>query len=77
MNEKTAAKYPKLCATIDPILLAFPSLYMVDSGFSYVHYLQSRQRSTLDIEHGDLWLNLTNLQLNICDLSAHQSDLSH
>ena len=35
MNEKTKAEnYPKLCATVELILLAFPSLYMVKSEFS-------------------------------------------
>ena len=26
MNEKTVAKYPNLCATVEPILLAFSSI---------------------------------------------------
>ena len=38
MNEETVTKYPKLCATVEPILLVFPSLYKVKSGFSYMHY---------------------------------------
>ena len=28
MNEKTVVKHHKLCATVEPILLAFPSLYI-------------------------------------------------
>ena len=40
MNEETVAKYPKIFATyIEPILLTFPSAYIVESGFSHVHYL--------------------------------------
>ena len=37
------AKYPQLCATVEPILLAFSSSYMVKSGFSHVHYLLGKQ----------------------------------
>ena len=29
--------------------------------------ISTKQRSTLNIEHGDLQLKLTNLQPNICD----------
>ena len=41
MNEK----YPKLCETVEPISLDFPSLYMVEYGFSHEHYLLRKQRS--------------------------------
>ena len=58
--------------------LTFPSSYMGKFGFSHVHYLLRKQRSTLNIECADVWLKLTNLQLNICDLlSGHQTHLSH
>ena len=30
-TKKTVAKYLKICATVKPILLAFPSLYMVET----------------------------------------------
>ena len=64
MNKKIpAAKYPKLCAMVEPILLTFSSLYMVQSGFSHVHYFLSKQRSTLNIKCADLLLKLTKLQL--------------
>ena len=66
------------CVFIKPILLAFPSFYTVESGFSRVHYSLSNQRSTLLIESVDLQLELTNLQPNICDLlSANQIYTSH
>ena len=78
MNEKSLIKYPKLCATAKPILLAFPSSYMVESGFSHAHYSLSKHRSTLNVKNGDLLLKLTNLQTNIHDfLSAHQTHSSH
>ena len=54
---------------------------MVESAFSHVHYLLSllsKQKSTLNIEYGDLWLKLRKLQSNISDLLiAHQSNPSH
>ena len=68
MNKETVGKYPKLSVTVEYILLACPSSNMVESIFSYVHYLLSKQRSTLNIECGDLQLKLTNLQPNIHDL---------
>ena len=37
---------------------------MVGSEFGHVYYLLSKQRSTLNIEHGDLCLKLTNLHPN-------------
>ena len=75
---KKLAKYTKLCVNVGPILLAFLDLYMVKSRFNYVHYLLSKQRSTLNIEHDDLQLKLTNMQLNVCDLlSAHQTHPFH
>ena len=73
-GHKLVAKYPKLCVTVEPILLDFPSSYT----FSYVHYLLSKQRSTMNIECGDLWPKLTNLQPNIHDLlCAHQTHPFH
>ena len=47
---------------------------MVASGFSHVHYLLIKQKNTLNIEGGDLWLTLTNLLCHIRDvLGAHQN----
>ena len=48
-EKKKIPKYPKLCATVKLTLLVFPSLYRVESGFSHVHYLLSKQRNTLNI----------------------------
>ena len=63
MNEKNVAKYLEFCATVELILLASlsPSLYIVESGFNHVHYLQSKQISTLNIECCNFRLKLTNL----------------
>ena len=41
MNEKKLTKYPKFCATVEPILLFFQSLYIVESEFKHVHCSQS------------------------------------
>ena len=56
LDEPKKKKKNKLCVTIEAILFTFPSLYMVKSGFSHVHYLLSKQRSILNIECGDLRL---------------------
>ena len=42
--KKTLVKYSKLCVTIESILLAFPSLYVVEFEFSQVYYLLSKQK---------------------------------
>ena len=69
-------KYPKLCATVESILLVFPSSYMLESGFSHVLYLLRKQWSTLNIEHDDLQLKYTNQQPSVSDLlSVHQAHL--
>ena len=47
---KTVANYLKFCAAVELILLAFQSLYMMESWFRYVHYLLSKQKSILNIE---------------------------
>ena len=36
LNKKKLAQYLKLCATVEPISPSFPSLYIVESGFSHV-----------------------------------------
>ena len=49
MKEKTVAKYPKFCATVEPILVAFCKFVNGENVFSYVHYLLSKQKSTYNI----------------------------
>ena len=36
MSRKTVAKYLKLYTTVEPIFVAFPSLYIVEFGFNHV-----------------------------------------
>ena len=77
-NRKRNAKSPNICLSVEPILLTFPSSYIVESRFSHVHYSLSKQRSTLNIQNPNLRLKITNLQSNIRDpLSMHQTHLSH
>ena len=61
---KSAAKYSKLWITFEQILLAYPSLYLMESGFNHVHYLQSKLISILNIKRADLQHKPTNLQPN-------------
>ena len=64
----SVAKYLSFCASFEPILITFPNSYLVEPGFSLVHDLLSKQRSTLNIECEDLWHKFPNLQPNIRDI---------
>ena len=79
INENNVAKYPLLSAVAEPFLLAFPSSYMVEAGFSHANAVLTKQRNRLSLEErGDLRLKLTNLQPNISILvEAHQAHPSH
>ena len=78
-NGNINSKYPKFSAAIELILLAFPSSYMVEAGFSHANAVLTKQRNRLNLEErGDLRLKLTNLQPNINALAeAHQTHPSH
>jgi len=53
----TRDRYPKLAAAAKPFLLAFPSSYMVEAGFSHVSAILSKQSNRLNLEErGDLRL---------------------
>ena len=55
INENNVAKYPQLCAVVEPFLLAFPSSYMVEAGFSHANAVLTKQRNRLSLEErGDL-----------------------
>jgi len=75
----TRDKYPKLAAAAEPFLLAFPSSYMVEAGFSHVNAILSKQCNRLNLEErGDLILKLTNIQPDVKALvRAHQAHPSH
>ncbi|XP_066981036.1 SCAN domain-containing protein 3-like [Macrobrachium rosenbergii] len=79
MNQDVSKKYPLLWKDVKLLLLAFPTSYLVGTGFSQVMYLLSKTRNRLVIEkRGDLRLSLTAFKSNIDKLAArHQSQGSH
>lgn len=71
--------YPGLWAIVQKFLIAFPSSYMAERGFSAVANLLSKKRNRLHItERGDLRLMLTKLEPDINKLlTLHQPQPSH
>lgn len=72
-------KYPHLWGKAQLFIVAFPTSYLVECGFSRVLLLLTKQRNRMDIvQRGDLRLSLTSLQPNIEDISkSHQAQGSH
>lgn len=55
--------YPGLSTVVQKLLIAFPSSYLVERGFSAVTNLITKKRNQLDmVKRGDLRLHLTNSQ---------------
>ena len=75
----TAEKYPLFWQKAQLYVIAFPSSYLVESGFSHVSHLLSKSRNRLDIvKRGDLQLSLTSMEPNIKKLpEQHQPQGSH
>ena len=73
------AKYPLLRDKAQLYVIAFPSSYLVESGFSRVSHLLSKVRNRLDIvKRGDLRLSLTSMEPDIKKLTEqHQPQGSH
>jgi hypothetical protein len=71
--------YPQLWQKMQLLLLAFPTSYLVECGFSAVSNLLCKQRSNLDIsKRGDLRLFLTHMKPDIKSLALnHQGQGSH
>lgn len=71
--------YPALWTIARKFLIAFPTSYLVERGFSAVANLLVKKRNRLEItSRGDLRLNLTKLKPNIENLlSKHQAHPSH
>lgn len=71
--------YPVLWNIARKFLIAFPSSYLVERGFSAVANLLTKARNRLDItDRGDLRLNLTKLMPNVENLLLkHQVHPSH
>jgi len=74
-----ATKYPLLWDKAQLYVIAFPSSYLVESGFSRVSHLLSKVRNRLDIvKRGDLRLSLTSMEPDIKKLAEqHQPQGSH
>ncbi|XP_029632961.1 SCAN domain-containing protein 3-like [Octopus sinensis] len=71
--------YPNLWKRLILLLLAFPTSYLVESGFSHAGTLIFYKRIGLDVtQRGDLRLKLTSLKSNVSALAAlHQTHSSH
>lgn len=71
--------YPGLWTVVQKLLIAFPSSYLVERGFSAVTNLITKKRNRLDIvKRGDLRLHLTNFEPNVKKLALdHQAQPSH
>lgn len=79
LQKSIAALYPGLWTRVQQFLIAFPSSYLVERGFSAVANLLSKKRNRLHImERGDLRLMLTKLEPDINKLlKLHQAQPSH
>uniref|UniRef100_A0ABM5G983 Zinc finger MYM-type protein 6-like n=1 Tax=Pogona vitticeps TaxID=103695 RepID=A0ABM5G983_9SAUR len=71
--------YPILWEEVKLLILAFPSTYLVERGFSAVQQILTKSRNMLKItERGDLRMRLTKMVPDIKKLaSAHQAQGSH
>lgn len=73
LQKRISIHYPLLWNKVKKLLVAFPTSYLVERGFSVVCRLLSKQRNRLDIEkRGDLRLNLTNIEPEIDALILQQ-----
>ncbi|XP_053894463.1 SCAN domain-containing protein 3-like, partial [Malaclemys terrapin pileata] len=79
LQKQIPTLYPGLWAIVQKFLIAFPSSYLVESGFSAVTNLLTRKRNRLQIANrGDLRMLLTKIEPNINKLiAAHQVHPSH
>ena len=66
--------YPNMWKMIFTLLITFPTLYLVEAGFSAVSQILTKKRNALKIsEKGDIPLVLTMTESNSRDLiSKHQ-----
>lgn len=76
---KVRRTYPVLWQEAKLLLLAFPSTYLVETGFSTVQEILTKARNKLQIcETGDLRLRLTKMQPDVEKLAEeHQAQGSH
>ena len=78
-NKKMPHLYPNLWNRISSLLIPFPTSYLVESGFSVVNHILTKERNCLKIsDRGDLRLFLTKIKPNIESLvNQHQPQGSH
>ncbi|GFQ71808.1 SCAN domain-containing protein 3 [Trichonephila clavata] len=78
-NKKMPKLYPKMWENMKNILIPFPTSYLVESGFSAVNNIMSKQRNRLNItERGDFRLFLTKIEPDMNEIiSKHQAQGSH
>ena len=69
----------KMWSEMVKILLYFPTIYLVECGFSAVNEILTKERNKIDIcIRGDIRLKLTNFKPNVEGLVAtHQPQRSH
>ncbi|KAG0438169.1 SCAN domain-containing protein 3 [Dictyocoela muelleri] len=79
LQKKISEKYPGVWKIVEKLILAFPSSYLVERGFSAVTNLLTKKRNRLQtVERGDLRLLLTKIQPRVKDLlESHQIHPSH
>lgn len=79
LQKEISDRYPALWRVVKKLLVAFPTSYLVERGFSVVSLLLSKQRNRLHItERGDLRLMLSDIKPDIGKLvSFHQAHPSH
>lgn len=78
-SKKMPVLYPNMWKMIFSLLIPFPTSYLVESGFSAVNHIMTKERNRLNIsERGDLRLFLTKIEPDIQYLvSQHQPQGSH
>ena len=79
LQRNIETQYPALWNIAEKYLIAFPSSYLVEKGFSVVTNILTKQRNRLKInERGDLRLQLTNIEPDLARLvESHQVHPSH
>ena len=71
--------YPRLWSKVEFLLLAFPTSYLVECGFSRLSMLLTKSRNRLDVkDRGDIRMALTEMTPNVKKLAEqHQAQGSH
>ena len=79
LQKDIAYLFPTLWDKVKMLLIAFPSSYLVERGFSAVSQLLGKQRLKMDIvDRGDLRMNLTNIEPDLEKIvSRHQAHPAH